>query len=137
MRVAALVLSIGFVLVPASGAATGHSASACAVAWNRSASSQLLATVRQTKASTAFIDPQATVSIDVASAVGGATKTSSAVSIGCSIHFVLANGGAVVTWGAWKNNGIRKWHELVPLYRSVVVPYNARVRKDGTVGFTG
>jgi hypothetical protein len=29
------------------------------------------------------------------------------------------------------------WHELVPLYRAVSVPHNARVRKNGTIGFTG
>jgi hypothetical protein len=134
VRLTALV-AIVLAAAPAASAAATSSPSRCAVDWNRWAAPALRLAVARSDAAAAFIDARATVGTDRWSKSGGSSSTSSA---GCSIEFVLPrNGGVLQTWGRWQAGSARTWHRLVRFGRAYPVPHNARVHRDGTIGFTG
>jgi hypothetical protein len=122
------------VLAPTGAAAARPSPSACAVAWNRSAGPRLHAIVAAGSVRAAFVSARASIGIDTWSKAGRRRSTSS---LGCSIRFVLPNGRLLDAWGAWRHGVIPDWHGPIASGRVVPVPHNARVHRDGTVGFTG
>jgi hypothetical protein len=82
----------------------------------------------------AFISARASIGFDTWSKTGVQTSTSS---VGCWIRFVLPDGRVLDTWGAWQHGAIPGWRRPIASGRVVPVPHNARVHRDGTVGFTG
>jgi hypothetical protein len=134
-RAAFVLLLLAVAAAPAASAAGGPSPSACAAAWNQSAPQRLRTLVAKSDARAAFIDAQASVGTDTWSKSGGSSSTSSS---GCSIQFVLPGGAAaLLAWGPWHAGTIRAWQSPIRSVRSFPVPHNARVRRDGSVGFTG
>jgi hypothetical protein len=123
-------------LALAQGAAAERapSPSACAVAWNQGARAQLRALIVQSRPRGAFIDPSLSIGTDRWTKAGGATSTSSR---GCAIQFILRSGKILSVFGSWKAGTVSAWRGPVPSGRVIPVPDNARVHRDGTVGFHG
>jgi hypothetical protein len=110
------------------------SPSACAVAWNQGARAALRALIVKSHARGAFIDPSASIGTDRWTKAGGTTSTSSP---GCAIQFILRGGRILSVFGSWKAGTVAAWRGPVPSGRVIPVPDNARVHRDGTVGFHG
>jgi hypothetical protein len=134
MRSIFAAAGVSLVLAPAASAGTPPSPAACAVAWNRWASPHLHAVVAGSKARAAFVDARVIIGTDTFSKTGGATSTSAP---GCSIQVVLPDESLLDFSGVWQKGTIRAWNGPLRSGRFIPVPHNARVHRDGTIGFTG
>lgn len=128
------VLAIMAATASSAAAAAPHSPSACAVAWNRTASAGLHAVLAKADAHAASIDPRTTVGRDTWSKTGGTTSTSA---LGCTIRVGLPAGRVLLLWGRWRAGMIHDWHASLASAHLPAMPDNARVHRDGTIGFTG
>jgi hypothetical protein len=114
-------------------AAAQPSKSACAVAWNRSATAALRQSIAAQHPRGAFIDA-AEVGTFVWSAGGEAHSSSG---MGCGIQFILGTGRTLSVSGRWNGSSVAGWSRPVASPRPITVPNNSTVHADGTVGFHG
>jgi hypothetical protein len=135
------VLVLAGLVVSAAWSGTAHaatarpSASACAVAWNRSATPDLRSSILAKHPRGAFINGAgAKVGTFSWTKAGTRAQTSS---VGCGIAFILPSGRTIAVWGAWKGGAVATWAGPVSSNGPVPVPNNTAVHRDGTIGFHG
>lgn len=121
-------------LAPLLAAGALHTPAKCAVAWNHRATAQQRAVVTRAHPRGAFVDAHTVVGVDSVTKSGGTTSTSGP---GCSIAFILRTGLTLNFWGNWFGSTILGWHGPISSGRVFIVPNNARVHADGTIGFHG
>jgi hypothetical protein len=114
-------------------AATQPSKSACAVAWNRSATAMLRRSIAAQHPKGAFIDAAVVGTFDWSA--GGRMHSSSGA--GCGIQFILRTGRTLSVSGRWDGSRVANWSRPVASPRPIPVPDNSFVRADGTVAFHG
>ena len=129
------IVAVAAACCPINAGAARPSASACAVAWNRSASHSLRTSIANEKPRGAFIDGGGTtVGTDTWSKGGKSTSTQR---VGCGIDFILSSGKILAVSGPWSEAGVQRWTGPVASNRQIPLPNNTSVHADGTVGFHG
>lgn len=131
VRVTILLVIAAVASSPLAGART--TPSACAVAWNKTSPVSLRARVIANKPRGAFIAASVVSGINWTKN-GGSRSTSGP---GCSIQFILRNGGTLAVWGAWAGGVISNWVGPVLSTHRIPFPANTAVHPDGSVGFHG